>query len=163
MNSKLSDEAFAYYAGLGPKRSYAAVAERFGVGKRTVVNAAKRQDWQGRLVEAETKARAKTDERIVETLEELNARHLKVGKFVLSKGLEALRSMAITKPADALRAVAQGVEQERAVLVPTGARASGSDRNAEFADARQKAAMIREFLKAADATIPPPPVSEPPT
>jgi hypothetical protein len=161
VNRQLSDEAFVYYAGLGAARSYSLVAKRFNISRRTVANTARRDDWQSRLAGAADEARKRTDERIIETLEDLNVRHLKVAKFVLSKGLESLRGMTITKTADALRAVAQAVELERAVLAPSGP-ATGDQSAADGAeDARAKAQMIREFLALAQATVPPPPEEKP--
>lgn len=115
MNRKLSEAAFSYYVALGPERSHLAVAKQFGVSKRTVASAAKRENWRERLADAEAKARKVSDDMAVDTLAEMNTRHLKVAKFVQSKGIEGLRSMPITNPADALRAIAIGLEKERLI------------------------------------------------
>ena len=40
MSRKIPTDAFAYYLALGPGRSYAQVAEHFGVSKTAVANAA---------------------------------------------------------------------------------------------------------------------------
>ncbi len=49
MTRKLPPDAFSYYAGLGPERSYKAVAKRFRVSKQTVTRRAVRENWQRRM------------------------------------------------------------------------------------------------------------------
>jgi hypothetical protein len=53
MNRKIPPEAFQFYVGLGPSRSYEAVAEEFGCSRRGVADCAKRERWQERLAEVE--------------------------------------------------------------------------------------------------------------
>jgi integrase len=57
MNKRLPPEALAYYLNLGASRSYQAVADHFGVSKRTVTAAAARERWQAQLEQAERKSR----------------------------------------------------------------------------------------------------------
>lgn len=71
MNKKiLSTEAFSYYWGLGPDRSYQAVAEKFEVSKKVITNLALKENWQKRIAEIERKAQEATDKKMVESLEE---------------------------------------------------------------------------------------------
>lgn len=115
MSRKLGPDAFSFYVALGPERSHLAVARHFGVSKRTVTSTATRENWRERLADAEAKARKVTDEKAVDTLAEMNTRHLKVAKFLQSKGIETLKNTPISNAADAVRAIAIGLEKERLV------------------------------------------------
>ena len=110
---RLLPDAFAFYISLGPRRSYTAVAEKYGVSKRSVTSLAKREDWQRRVEEIDRKARESTDKRAVETIEEMNTRHLKSMKIVQGKALEALKARSIESAMDAVRALDLAVKQER--------------------------------------------------
>ncbi len=50
---KIPDNAFDFYFGLGPSRSYQAVADEYGVTKRAVTKLATKERWQKRLEELE--------------------------------------------------------------------------------------------------------------
>jgi hypothetical protein len=115
MNRKIPSDAFTYYVSLGPGRSYQAVAEKYGVSKRGVALYAKRENWQERLAEQERKAREAADQKALETLEAMNDRHLKTAKFLQSKGIEALKGLAIDNATAAVRAVIAGLEKERLI------------------------------------------------
>jgi transposase len=113
MNRKLTAEAFEFYFGLGPDRSYRAVVEKFGVSKKTVVATAKREDWQSRIAERERKATKRVEERAVESLTTMKERHLKMIRAVQTKALEALRQMPIDSGYQAVQALVKAIEQER--------------------------------------------------
>ena len=115
MNRKIPPDAFSHYFSLGPTRSYQAVAEHYKVSKRAVTAMAEREGWQGRLTELEKQARTKTDEKVVETLEEMNVRHLKVLRYIQSKAIEALKSMPIDSAMDAVRAFGLTLDRERTI------------------------------------------------
>lgn len=115
MNRKIPPDAFAYYASLGPKRSYQSVAEHYSVSKRAVTGMADREKWQERLMEIERKARDKADEKVLESLEEMNSRHLRVLRFIQSKSIEALKSMPIENAMDAVRAFGMTLDKERTI------------------------------------------------
>lgn len=110
-----AEEAFSFYAGLGPKRSYRAVAEKFGASKRGVTKLAHRENWAGRLASIESKTRDKADERIVDSLDEMNDRHLRIAKALQSKALRALQALPLEQAKDVIRALELGVKQERLV------------------------------------------------
>ena len=93
--AKIPSDAFDYYLGLGPSRSYAAVAARYGCTKRAVTKAAVREGWQERLTKIESAARERSDTKAVETIEAMNTRHLKILQIIQSKALEALRSVSL--------------------------------------------------------------------
>ena len=115
MTKKLPDSAFDFYAALGVKRSYQAVAEQFGVSKRTVAYRAAAQRWQQRAAELDAKARESTEQRTLETMEEMNERHLKTLRVIQGKALEALSQMPLATAMDAVRALDLAVRQERLI------------------------------------------------
>ena len=116
MNRKIPPEAFDYYVSLGLNRSYSAVAERYGVSKGSVVNAAKREHWQTRLKEIEEKARVASVQKAVETMQAITERHLRAMRAIQVKGLEVLQSVNLETAMDGVRAVDLGVKGERLIL-----------------------------------------------
>ena len=115
MAAKLPPSAIEYYLGLGAERSYEAVGRHFGVSKRTVVSRAMRDGWQRKVAEIESKAKAAGEKRALETLEEMNDRHLKSLRVIQGRALEALRAMPLDSAMDAVRALDIGIRQERIV------------------------------------------------
>lgn len=124
MAIKLPKDSFEFYVGLGPDRSYQAVADHFAVTKRAVTNRARKEQWQQRVAEIEAKARQGTEQRLVETLEDMNTRHIKSLRIVQARALEALRSMPLQTAMEAVRALDVGIRQERLI------RGEPSDRTA---------------------------------
>jgi len=115
MNRKIPPGALSFYLGLGPGRSYDAVARHFGVSKRSVVTRAKQEHWQDRVTDMERRAREKAEQRAGETLDEMNERHLKTAQFLQRKALDALSGIPITEAMDAVRALKIGIEHERLI------------------------------------------------
>lgn len=115
MNRKIPPEAFLHYVNLGPARSYEAVAEQYGVSRRGVADFAKRERWQERLAELDERARERTDSAALESITTMNERHLKIAKFMQSKGLEALQSGKFELMDRATRALMSGINLERVV------------------------------------------------
>ena len=101
---------------LGPARSYEALAQRLGAAKRSITRLAAREKWQERLLKIESQARERLDEKMVETMEAVNARHLKIFRAVLTKGLQALQAMPLSSAEAAVRAIEVAVRGERLVL-----------------------------------------------
>lgn len=126
MNRKLPDDAFGHYVSLGPDRSYSAVAEHYGVSKKTVTRLATSQHWQERLNDAEIKARENTQKKLVETLEDVNERHLKMLRAVQTRALETLRSMPLKSAIDAVRSLHDAIKTERVVIGEPGDRTAVS-------------------------------------
>jgi transposase len=116
MAKKIGSDGFDFYFALGPRRSYEAVATKYGVSKRAVTRLAKREGWQERLLEIERKARTKADEKKVESLQDVSERHLKVLRAVQAKAFEGLKGMSLATPADILKAIDLTFKQERTIL-----------------------------------------------
>jgi len=146
MNRKIPPDAFTYYFSLGPTRSYQAVAEHYGVSKRAVTGMAEREGWQERLMELERKAREKADEKVLETLEQMNGRHLKVLRFIQNKAIEALKAMPIDSAMDAVRAFGLSLDKERTI------RGEPSDRTQiDLAEVTRE--EMRRLLKVVPAAV----------
>lgn len=123
---KLPPDAFSYYVNLGTGRSYAQVAEQFGVTKRAVVNLALRERWQVQVEELERKAREKSNAKAGESLEEMNERHLKIARAVQNKALEALSRYPLETALQAVRALEGAVRQERGIKGEPGSEGAAS-------------------------------------
>jgi hypothetical protein len=115
MNKKIPPEAFLYYANLGASRTYEAVAAHYGVSRRGVADHAKRERWQERLAELDEQARERTESAALESIAAMNERHLKIAKYMQSKGLEALQSGKMEFLGRATRALSVGIDLERLV------------------------------------------------
>ncbi len=124
MSAKIPPDAFEYYLGLGPGRSYGAVAEKYGVTKRAVTKLAAREKWQERILEIERKARRASDDKAAETLEQMNDRHLKSLRVIQGKSLEALKAMPLNTAMEGARCLDLAIKQERVI------RGEPSDRSA---------------------------------
>ena len=116
MKRKLPPEAFEFYIGLGIGRGYQAVASHYEVSKGTVSSLAKKDNWQERLTRIERDARSKADGKALETLEQVNERHIKAARVIQAKALEGLRNMSLETAKEAVRALDLGLKQERLVL-----------------------------------------------
>lgn len=115
MSAKIPADAFDFYASLGVARSYQAVAEKYGVSKQAVTKHAVQHKWAERLTEIERKARANSDQKLQESIEELNERHLKFLKVIEVKALEALRVMPLESAMDAVKALEISMRQTRLI------------------------------------------------
>ncbi len=123
---KLPPDALSYYVSLGTGRSYAQVADHFGVTKRAVVNLATREHWQTQVEEMERKAREKSNAKAGESLDEMNERHLKIARAVQSKALEALMRYPLETALQAVRSLESSVRQERAIKGEPGGESGAS-------------------------------------
>jgi hypothetical protein len=121
---RIPPDAFEIYMSLGPSRSYQAVADRVGVSKRAVTDRAAKERWKEKLDQLEAKARQGAEQRMVETLEEMNSRHLKSLRLIQARAIEALRSMTLESAMDAVRALDVSVRQERLIRGEPSERAA---------------------------------------
>ncbi len=113
---KLPDDAFYFYMGLGTNATYEAVAVKYKVSKRTVTALAVKERWQERLLEIQKKASNNTKEKVIESLEAINDRHLKALRVIQQKALEALRAMPLNTALAAVKALDLSIRQERIIL-----------------------------------------------
>jgi len=112
---KIPPEAFSHYLSLGQGRSYEAVAAHFNVSKRAITNLAVRENWQMKLKDAERQARDKAEEKALESLEEMNLRHLKTVQLIQRKALDGMRTLPLASGIDCVRALTLALEKERLI------------------------------------------------
>ena len=152
MKRKLPAEAFDFYVGLGIGRSYQAVADHFSVSKGAVTALAKRDAWQDRLAKIEAEARSKSNQKAVETLEQVNDRHLRIARSLQAKALEALRNLSLEDARDVIRALDLGVKQERLILgEPTDRQAQTVEEIVERESKRWLRVVTEEEEEESDA------------
>jgi hypothetical protein len=109
-------EAFAMYCGLGHVRSYAAVANHYGVSTRAVLFLAKRYNWAVRLREIEAVAEERMREAQIQAVVEARERHLKSLRVLQGKALSGMRDQNARSLNEATRALETGIRMERLIL-----------------------------------------------
>jgi len=124
MTQRIPPDSFDFYVALGPQRSYQAVAEHYGVSKRAVTKHASKEEWAERLEKIEAEAREKSDQRLVETIEETRSRHLKTLRVIHARALVALKQYPLTSGMDAIRAAELAIKLERLILGDPSERSS---------------------------------------
>ena len=113
MRQALPADAFTYYVGLAPVRSYQMVADHFDVAKRTVLRTAKRENWKARLAAIEAEVRAATDKALIEQLSEMRERHWKMLRAMASRAAKAMSEHPLETGMDGIRAAKLVIEMER--------------------------------------------------
>ena len=119
-------EAFTLYVGLGHVRSYAAVAQQYGVATRGILALAKRHRWAERLREIERIVEERQREHNRTVLAEARERHLKSLRILQGKALAGLRDQSVRSVAEASRALEAGIRLERLILGETTSNAQVS-------------------------------------
>lgn len=147
MNKKLPSDAFDVYVALGDRRSYSAVAAHFRVDRKTVIRRAKAEDWPARLKSIEQTARRSSDQKLAESIEQMNDRHLATLRVIQGKALQALRSMPISAAMDAVRALDISIRGERLI------RGEPTDRNATDVEAIIKREYERWMVREEDEAV----------
>src|SRR5690349_4329797 len=110
---RLPDEAFAAYVNLGPGRSYQAIADEFGVHKRTVVRTAEREEWATRLAAIEKKAREAVDGKLAGELQDRKLRQRKLVVAIASRAAKGMTDYPITDGMQAIKAAEIAIKLER--------------------------------------------------
>ena len=116
MASRIPEDAFEFYVALGPGRSHQAVADHYSVSKRGVTKHAVKEGWADRLDKIEAEAREKTDKRLVETVEEMRTRHLKMLRVIAGRALNAIKQYPLTSGMDGVRAAELVIKMQRLVI-----------------------------------------------
>jgi|GEM_PF-2828193 len=147
MAKKLDDGAFEVYVSLGTERSYQAVADHYGVTKKTVVRHAKEGRWIERLQEIEAEAQKKVDERASETLAEMHSRHLRMLKVVQARALKAVQDYPLTNGVQGMRAIDAAIKLERLIR----AEPNEQDQDRQAQDLAHK---VRNFVGQLMASVP---------
>jgi hypothetical protein len=147
MAARLPPDSFEFYYGLGPRRSYAAVAEHYGVAKQTVTRFALKQGWQRLVEERDQQVRRDAARKALESLEELNERHLKMLRAVQGKALEALKALPLSTAMDAVRAIEMSIRQERLIRGEPTEHAAVDARLAQPGPPAPSGQELRSFVR----------------
>jgi len=115
MTRKIPDDAFERYVALGAQRSFKGLADQLGVSKRAIAKCARREKWRERLEAIENNARARSDQKITETIEQMRDRHLLTLKAMHTRALSGLRDYPLTNGMDAMRAAEIAIKLERLI------------------------------------------------
>lgn len=110
------EKAFAEYVSMGEDRSYRAVAKKFGVTKRCIVDVSRRKHWLTRLAKIEADAREMADKRLTETRSEVHERHLRMIRAMAARAAQGLQAHAFDNARDSARAAEAAIKLEREVL-----------------------------------------------
>ncbi len=115
MSGKIPGDAFDFYMGLGPTRSYQAVGDRYGVSKRAVVKHAAKEKWAERLAEIQKDARAEGDKKIAAELGDMHERHIKMLKAMAARALMGIKEFPLTSGMEAIRTAELVIKLERII------------------------------------------------
>ena len=110
---RLPDGAFETYVNLGSGRSYQAIADTYGVHKRTVVRTAEREAWAARLKSIEQRAREAVDEKLALEMQERKLRQRKLVVAMASRAAKALVDYPLTSGMEGIRAAERAIKLER--------------------------------------------------
>ena len=86
------DEAFAYYAALGPTRSLAAVREEFGMAQRPLERVCSKERWVERTHAIDTEAAKKAEKKLIRGRSERIADTLRIIDAARAKFANQLRN-----------------------------------------------------------------------
>ena len=116
MSTKLPDDAFEKYVGMGSTRSYSGLAKKLGVDKRTIVRRAAEGKWTERLARIQRQADEAADERLTDEARAMRERQLKEARFVQAQAIKAMQALPPEKAVRAAQALAIGWRQEMLIL-----------------------------------------------
>ncbi len=114
--TRIPADAFERYVGMGPERSYRALGKELRVSKRAIAKCASREGWPVRLAKIDEESRARSDQRLVESLDEMRSRHLRSLKAVQGRAIEALKSFPLNSAAEAVSALEKAIRLERTIM-----------------------------------------------
>jgi hypothetical protein len=115
VSSRIPRDAFEVYVSLGPTRSYQALAERFGVDKRSIVRHAAKERWAERFEKIQAEAQAAIDKKLAEGLQEMQERHTKLLRGMATRVAQAIKEYPLTSCMDAIRAGEILIKMERII------------------------------------------------
>ncbi len=109
-----------YYTKTPPGRSgkgpgLRKVAETYNLSPTTINARSKKENWVEKRKQFWLKTDAKTEEKIIEAISDMNVRHLRQYKVLQDKGLDRLEGVRIEKDRDAISAVDIGIKGERVI------------------------------------------------
>lgn len=113
---KLPEDAFALYVSQGADRSHQAVADHYGVSKRTVTRAATRENWTARLAAIEANAQKRSDAKLAQGMAEVRERHLKLLRAMASRAAQAIQAYPLETAMEGMRVAEMTIKLERLIM-----------------------------------------------
>ena len=94
---KIPENAFETYVAMGTERSYQALADKFGVDKRSISRLAAKERWVERLGKIQEEARAATDRKLVADLQAVREQQLREVRYFRSETIKAIKGLTPEK------------------------------------------------------------------
>ncbi len=138
---RLQDNFFKWMA-LGEGRSFKAVATTTNMPVAVVIKHAQKFKWKQRLALVQSRASAKTLDRMVESYADVNEIHVRELRELRENALSVLRNIPITHPRDAIKLVLESMKLERQIL--------GLDADSDNKDLTE---LLAEKLKRVQAKV----------
>jgi hypothetical protein len=92
------------------------LALKWGINKNTLMNRSWNQGWTEKRKRFKQRVRAKTEDKVIDTMAEMNIRHIKMYKILQAKSLTALSKTDITRATDAGELLDKAIRGERQIL-----------------------------------------------
>lgn len=94
---KIPDNAFETYVAMGTERSYQALADKFGVDKRSISRLAAKERWVERLAKIQEEARAATDKKLVADLQAVREQQLREVRYLRAEAIKGMKNLSPEK------------------------------------------------------------------
>lgn len=117
------EEFFVQFVAQGAGRRYGALAKETGVPTSELIRHASKFLWRERIALIHNEVNTRTHEDLVESLAEVNKRHISKLKLLQEKAMKFLEDHPLTKAQDAIKLVGMAIKMER--------EAYGLDKNSE--------------------------------
>lgn len=125
-SERRSAEAFTYFCSLGGSRTYAKVAEQYGVSDRTVEKWGADGNWQRRAREWDKIQIEQERELLAEEVRKVAKEQLSMAKFIRHKAFHDLKTLDFEDANGAVKAIEMAMKQERLILGEPSERAEVS-------------------------------------
>lgn len=117
------EEFFVQYVAMGSSRRYGALSKETNVPTSELIRHATKFLWRERIALIHSEVNTRTHEDLVESLADVNKRHVTALKGLQAKALKYLEEYPLTKAQDAIKLVGMAIKMER--------EAYGLDKNSE--------------------------------
>ena len=116
------------YVNLGWRRSYSKLAKKYGCTLRAIYKRARIEGWQDRLekILLQAKERAPTDADLVDSVVQMNARHIAMLRRAQVKAIEAISEQPMEGGGKAVLALYRAIRGERLGLPSVALSGRGS-------------------------------------
>ena len=117
------EEFFVTFGGMGAGRRYGVLSKETNVPTSELIRHATRFLWRERIALIHNEVNTRTHEELVESLADVNKRHVTKLRILQEKAMEFLEQHPLTKAQDAIKLIGMSIKMER--------EAYGLDKNSE--------------------------------